>query len=119
MEIVRDYARANTCSLWRAAGASIAAALGPKAGVATHAFMTLIERLAQQIHNLELHEQVDHVIQASGLLEHHKKEKGRSRRSPRRQPPRAGERGARLHPGNRQRHDAAECFPVTRGAGSG
>src|SRR5882672_1543951 len=76
MEIVRDYARANTCSLWRAAGASIAAALGPKAGVATHAFMTLIERLAQQIHNLELHEQVDHVIQASGLLEHHKKEKG-------------------------------------------
>ena len=76
MEIVREYARANACSLWRAAGASIADALGPKAGVAMHAFMSLIERLSQEIRALELHEQVDHVIQASGLLEHHKKEKG-------------------------------------------
>ena len=76
MEIVREYSRANACSLWRAAGASIADALGPKAGVAMHAFMSLIERLSQEIRALELHEQVDHVIQASGLLEHHKKEKG-------------------------------------------
>ena len=76
MEIVREYARANACSLWRAAGACIADALGPKAGVAMHAFMSLIERLAQEIRTLELHEQVDHVIQASGLLEHYKKEKG-------------------------------------------
>ena len=76
MEIVREYARANACSLWRAAGACLADALGPKAGVAMHAFMSLIERLSQEIRTLELHEQVDHVIQASGLLEHHKKEKG-------------------------------------------
>ncbi len=76
MEIVREYARANACSLWRAAGACLTDTLGPKAGVAMHAFMSLIERLAQQIRALELHEQVDHVIQASGLLEHHKKEKG-------------------------------------------
>jgi DNA helicase-2/ATP-dependent DNA helicase PcrA len=76
MEIVRDYARANTCSLWRAAGACLTDALGSKAGVAMHAFMSLIERLAQEIRSLELHEQVDHIIQASGLLEHHKKEKG-------------------------------------------
>jgi len=76
MEIVREYARANACPLWRAAGASIAEALGPKAGVSMHAFMSLIERLSQEVRSLELHEQVDHMIQASGLLEHHKKEKG-------------------------------------------
>jgi DNA helicase-2/ATP-dependent DNA helicase PcrA len=76
LEIVREYAKANACSMWRAAGASLTESLGPKAGVAMHGFMRLIETLAEQIRSLELHEQADHVIQASGLLEHHKKEKG-------------------------------------------
>jgi DNA helicase-2/ATP-dependent DNA helicase PcrA len=76
LEIVREYAKANACSMWRAAGACLSGALGPKAGTAMHSFMRLIETLAEQIRSLELHEQVDHVIQASGLLEHHKKEKG-------------------------------------------
>ncbi len=76
LEIVREYARANACSLWRAAGACLSGALGPKAGTAMHAFMALIERLANEIRPLELHEQVDHIINASGLLDHHKKEKG-------------------------------------------
>ena len=76
LEIVRDYAKANACSMWRAAGACFSEALGPKAGTAMHGFMRLIETLAEQIRSLELHEQADHVIQASGLLEHHKKEKG-------------------------------------------
>jgi DNA helicase-2/ATP-dependent DNA helicase PcrA len=76
LEIVREYARANACSMWRAAGAVLSESLGPKAGTAMHGFMRLIETLAEQIRALELHEQVDHVIQTSGLLEHHKKEKG-------------------------------------------
>jgi DNA helicase-2/ATP-dependent DNA helicase PcrA len=76
LQIVREYAKANACSMWRAAGACLSGALGPKAGTAMHGFMRLIETLAEQIRSLELHEQVDHVIQASGLLEHHKKEKG-------------------------------------------
>jgi DNA helicase-2/ATP-dependent DNA helicase PcrA len=75
LEIVREYAKANACSMWRAAGACLNEALGPK-GTAMHGFMRLIETLAEQIRPLELHEQVDHVIQASGLLEHYKKEKG-------------------------------------------
>jgi DNA helicase-2/ATP-dependent DNA helicase PcrA len=75
LEIVREYAKANACSMWRAAGACLNEALGPK-GMAMHGFMRLIETLAEQVRSLELHEQVDHVIQASGLLEHHKKEKG-------------------------------------------
>ncbi len=76
LEIVREYARANACSLWVAAGACISGALGPKAGTAMHAFMALIERLANEIRSLDLHEQVDHIINTSGLLDHHKKEKG-------------------------------------------
>jgi DNA helicase-2/ATP-dependent DNA helicase PcrA len=76
LEIVREYARANTCSMWQAAGACLTDALGSKAAASMHAFMLLIERLAHEIRALELHEQVDHVIIASGLLEHHKKEKG-------------------------------------------
>ena len=76
LEIVREYAKANACSMWRAAGAVLSESLGPKAGTAMHGFMRLIETLAEQVRALELHDQVDHVIQASGLLEHHKKEKG-------------------------------------------
>lgn len=76
LEIVRDYARANACSMWQAAGACLRDALGAKAAAAMHGFMALIERLAHEIRALELHEQVDHVIIASGLLEHHRKEKG-------------------------------------------
>ncbi len=38
--------------------------------------MQLIDKLAHEVQGLELHEQVDHVIQMSGLIEHFKKEKG-------------------------------------------
>jgi DNA helicase-2/ATP-dependent DNA helicase PcrA len=38
--------------------------------------MALIDKLAREVQGLELHEQVDHVIQMSGLIEHFKKEKG-------------------------------------------
>jgi len=76
LDVIRDYARANATSLWEAAGACLKDSLGPKAGTAVHGFMTLIERLAHELRSLELHEQVDHVINSSGLLDHHKREKG-------------------------------------------
>jgi DNA helicase II / ATP-dependent DNA helicase PcrA len=76
MDLVRGYARANATPLWVAAGACIASELTQKGGQALHAFLILIERLAKETENLELHEKVDHVIQASGLIEHYKKEKG-------------------------------------------
>ena len=38
--------------------------------------MHTIDKLAEEVRGLELHEQVDHVIQSSGLIEHYKKEKG-------------------------------------------
>ena len=75
LDVVRNYARANTCSMWQAAGASIKE-LGARGGQALHAFMLLIEQLDQQTRTLPLHEQVDHIIHASGLIAHYQQEKG-------------------------------------------
>jgi DNA helicase II / ATP-dependent DNA helicase PcrA len=72
---VRNYARANACSMWQAAGACIAE-LGGRAGQCLHAFLLLLEQLDQQTRGLPLHEQVDHVINASGLVAHYQQEKG-------------------------------------------
>jgi len=80
LDIIREQAKGAGSSLWEAAGACIASdALGPKAAIAVHGFMQLIERLEGDIATLALHEQVDHVLQASGLIEHHKREKGSDR----------------------------------------
>ena len=76
VEILREAAKANACPLWQAALLTARAGLGAKAATAVGEFMTLIERLAGEIKGLELHEQVDHVIQASGLIQHYKQEKG-------------------------------------------
>ncbi|MGE0114421.1 MAG: DNA helicase II [Steroidobacteraceae bacterium] len=78
LDTLRDYARANTCTMWTAAGANLQN-LGPKAGGALHGFMLLIERMEQETRTLPLHEQVDHVIAHSGLIAHHQKEKSASR----------------------------------------
>jgi DNA helicase-2/ATP-dependent DNA helicase PcrA len=77
MDVVREYAKGAGCSAWEAAVASIggAAALGPKAAVAMNGFLGLIERLAREVNGLALHEQVDHVLQSSGLIEHYKRDK--------------------------------------------
>jgi DNA helicase-2/ATP-dependent DNA helicase PcrA len=75
LDTVRNYARANACSMWRAAGACIQE-LGARAAQSLHAFMALIEQLDREIRPLPLHEQVDHVINASGLLAHYSQEKG-------------------------------------------
>jgi DNA helicase-2/ATP-dependent DNA helicase PcrA len=76
MDTVRDFARSHSTSLWNGALACIAGELPQRAAQALQAFMTLIDKLAQEVSGLELHEQVDHVIQMSGLIEHFKKEKG-------------------------------------------
>lgn len=75
LDAVRNYARANTCSMWQAAGSCVAE-LGARAGQCLHAFLLLIEQLDQQTRTLPLHEQVDHIINASGLVAHYSQEKG-------------------------------------------
>jgi DNA helicase-2/ATP-dependent DNA helicase PcrA len=76
MDLVRDTARANSTSLWLAAVSCAQGALPQRAAQALQSFLTLIDRLGVEIQGLELHEQVDHVIQMSGVIEHFKKEKG-------------------------------------------
>jgi DNA helicase-2/ATP-dependent DNA helicase PcrA len=76
LDLVRQYARANACPLWRAAGAIASDDLHGRAANAVAAFMSLIERLDRETKGLELHDQVDHVIYQSGLIEFFKKDKG-------------------------------------------
>jgi DNA helicase-2/ATP-dependent DNA helicase PcrA len=47
---------------------------GSRGGKAVQVFLHLIETLARDTAGLALHEQVDHVIQKSGLIEHYRKE---------------------------------------------
>src|SRR5580698_2913591 len=61
VDTLRDAARAAGTSLWAAAVERPSPALA--------IFLNLIDRLDQEIGGLELHEQVDHVIQMSGLIE--------------------------------------------------
>src|SRR5215470_18062095 len=75
LDVVREAARGAGSSLWEAAAACIASgALGSKAAP-MHGFMTLIERLARETAPLALHEQVDQMLKASGLIEHYRREK--------------------------------------------
>ncbi|HVN99535.1 MAG TPA: 3'-5' exonuclease, partial [Steroidobacteraceae bacterium] len=82
LDALREAAKGAGSSLWRAAGALLAEAgsLGGggigRGGAALHGFLGLIERLARDIEGMPLHEQVDHVINNSGLIEHFRKEKG-------------------------------------------
>jgi DNA helicase-2/ATP-dependent DNA helicase PcrA len=75
LDTLRDMARAGGTSLWHAAVAA-QSALPQRAAQALQSFLHLIEKLAREVAGLELHEQVDHVIQNSGLIEHFKKERG-------------------------------------------
>jgi DNA helicase-2/ATP-dependent DNA helicase PcrA len=76
LEIIRQYARANACSLWRAAGAIASDELASRAANAVLGFIHLVERMARDTAGLSLEDTVDHVIHASGLIDHFKKEKG-------------------------------------------
>ena len=76
VEMIRSYARANACSLWRAAGAIASDELNGRAANAVLSFLNLIERMARDVEHLDLQDKVDHVIQISGLIEFFRKEKG-------------------------------------------
>jgi DNA helicase-2/ATP-dependent DNA helicase PcrA len=75
LDAVRNYARANACSMWQAAGACISE-LGARGGQSLHGFLLLIEHLDRETRALPLHEMVDHVINASGLVGHYQQERG-------------------------------------------
>jgi len=76
MDTVRDVARNGATSLWTAALQCVQGILPQRAALALQAFMALIDKLAREVEGMDLRDQVDHVIQMSGLIEHFKKEKG-------------------------------------------
>ena len=76
VEIMRAYARANSCTMWRAAGAVASDELAGRAANAVNAFLNLIERMALETTGLDLQDKVDHVIHASGLVEMFRNDKG-------------------------------------------
>ncbi|QQD18230.1 DNA helicase II [Spongiibacter nanhainus] len=77
VETIREYARDHQLSLWRALLAIIeGGGLAARANNALRGFVSLIEDLAQQTADMSLDARVDYVIQHSGLIAFHEKEKG-------------------------------------------
>ena len=74
VDAIREYAKANALSLWHAAQVVAASDGGSRGAKAIQVFLHLIETLARDTAGLALHEQVDHVIQRSGLIDHYRKE---------------------------------------------
>ena len=76
LDMLREAAKGAGSSLWRAAGALLGDTTGAARGAAAlHGFLALIERLGRDIEGMPLHEQVDHAINNSGLIEHFRKDK--------------------------------------------
>ena len=74
---IRAHAREQGCSMWQAVCESASLGILPKrASAAAQGFVDLIETMSAGAGELELHEIIDNVITQSGLIEHHKKEKG-------------------------------------------
>ncbi len=77
LDIIRDHARAQNLSLWQAANTLCQRTeLSGRALNALTGFLTLIRQISSDMATLTLYEQVEQVISRSGLIEHHKKEKG-------------------------------------------
>ncbi|HIX62006.1 MAG TPA: DNA helicase II [Candidatus Halomonas stercoripullorum] len=77
VELLREHARMAEVSLWQALhdGLSSGSFKG-RAGSALQAFANLIEGLDNATAGMALHEIIAYGIEASGLVEHHRSEKG-------------------------------------------
>ncbi|HLB57358.1 MAG TPA: 3'-5' exonuclease, partial [Gammaproteobacteria bacterium] len=77
IEALRAHAQTHQCSLWQAATRLLAESyFAARAAASLEHFIQLIETLSSDSRELTLHEQTEHVIQNSGLIEHYRKEKG-------------------------------------------
>lgn len=83
LQIIREHARSQACSLWKATKAVIQqGGLSARALTALNRFVALMEALAEQIRQQALPDQVDSALAQSGLRAHFEKdrsEKGQSR----------------------------------------
>lgn len=77
IETVRQAAREHDVSLWQAMQLLISQkALAGRASNALQGFVDLIEQLAIQTHDCELHAVAQIIIEQSGLIKYHQEEKG-------------------------------------------
>ncbi len=77
LDDIRSQAKEQQITLWQAMIELMRAGdFTPRAENALKGFVQLINDLAEQSSRLELYEQVKNVIERSGLIEFHKKEKG-------------------------------------------
>ncbi|MBZ0104767.1 MAG: UvrD-helicase domain-containing protein [Sulfuricella denitrificans] len=72
LEQLQEIARQENLSLWRAAQLG---RMGGKAGTSISAFIALIDALRETCSSLPLPEQIDHMLEHSGLVAHYKAEK--------------------------------------------
>jgi DNA helicase II / ATP-dependent DNA helicase PcrA len=75
VESLRAEARSAGISLWKAALARREAPQGARTASALRGFHELVDRLARETEGLALHEQIDHVLNESRLIEHHGRDK--------------------------------------------
>ena len=72
LDEVRRHARAHSLSLWQAAAqVSVGTELAGRARNALKGFAELIDTLAAETPEMQLHEQFDHVLERSGLRVHY------------------------------------------------
>ncbi|MBL4783678.1 MAG: DNA helicase II [Porticoccaceae bacterium] len=77
LDIIRDQARAQDIPLWQAANKLCEGLeLSGRALNALSGFLSLIRQIKSDLSSMALFEQVEQVISRSGLIAHHKKEKG-------------------------------------------
>ncbi|MBZ9558638.1 MULTISPECIES: DNA helicase II [unclassified Modicisalibacter] len=77
VEILRVRARETGVSLWQALHDSVSdGTLKGRAGNAVSAFANLIDQLDNDTSGMALHEIIEHVNAITGLVEHHRNEKG-------------------------------------------
>ncbi len=77
LEDIRATARDQGCSLWQAAEQMLKnRVFSPRAGNAVQGFITLIEELDARATDARLEQVAEDVLEATGLLEFHRNEKG-------------------------------------------
>ena len=82
IEQVRNVAREENCSLWQACAKCVNETLmTSRASNAMLSFLELIDELSLACSELELAEKVEHIINHTGLIQHHEKEGGEKARA--------------------------------------
>jgi DNA helicase-2/ATP-dependent DNA helicase PcrA len=75
MDVIREAAKLSDVSLWQAARICIAETrLSGRACAAISEFLRIVDAMGTAVQGLPLHEQVDHMLSASGLLDFYSKE---------------------------------------------